>query len=463
MNSGKFLKVIFVDIFSLVIGLISSFFIPKMFSIEEYSIFRTFGLYISFAGMLHFGFSDGLYVKYGGLRESDINREQFKKYTSFFLVFISVISILIIGSSYFLSQNKIILYFAIYVLPYQIVLFFQMFYRAISEFNRYVVIQSAINVMNLVCILFVLFVGDNKQAENLIMLQLGIYYLVAVYLVIKFFKANRKIENSYSLKFQEIWKICSTGFIIMIANTISILLLSLDRWMIKLNFSYKVFAYYSFAVSILTLVSVLIGSITVILFPYISQKRDDYVLHQRIKDYVLIGASFVVTGFFILKYILDQFLPEYSYALDYTFILFLAIPYMSVINIVYSSLYKVQDKSQKYLRRTIEILIISLGMNVIALIIFKDAIAITVSTLISFIIWFIVSKRDFPFLVIKKGEGIFLLINILIMVLIKFSNISSVLSFILAIVLIVTNSWIFYRKTIMDLISLYSKKNKKYL
>ncbi|ARX69106.1 hypothetical protein CN912_21755 [Bacillus cereus] len=463
MNSGKFLKVIFVDIFSLVIGLISSFFIPKMFSIEEYSIFRTFGLYISFAGMLHFGFSDGLYVKYGGLRESDINREQFKKYTSFFLVFISVISILIIGSSYFLSQNKIILYFAIYVLPYQIVLFFQMFYRAISEFNRYVVIQSAINVMNLVCILFVLFVGDNKQAENLIMLQLGIYYLVAVYLVIKFFKANRKIENSYSLKFQEIWKICSTGFIIMIANTISILLLSLDRWMIKLNFSYKVFAYYSFAVSILTLVSVLIGSITVILFPYISQKRDDYVLHQRIKDYVLIGASFVVTGFFILKYILDQFLPEYSYALDYTFILFLAIPYMSVINIVYSSLYKVQDKSQKYLRRTIEILIISLGMNVIALIIFKDAIAITVSTLISFIIWFIVSKRDFPFLVIKKGEGIFLLINILIMVLIKFSNISSVLSFILAIVLIVTNSWIFYRKTIIDLISLYSKKNKKYL
>ena len=54
-----------------------------MFSIEEYSIFRTFGLYISFAGMLHFGFSDGLYVKYGGLRESDINREQFKKYTFF--------------------------------------------------------------------------------------------------------------------------------------------------------------------------------------------------------------------------------------------------------------------------------------------------------------------------------------------------------------------------------------------
>ena len=44
---------------------------------------------------------------------------------------------------------------------------------------------------------------------------------------------------------------------------------------------------------------------------------------------------------------------------------------MSVINIVYSSLYKVQDKSQKYLRRTIEILIISLGMNVIALIILR--------------------------------------------------------------------------------------------
>ncbi|MBJ8189865.1 hypothetical protein JDS79_23445 [Bacillus cereus] len=463
MNSGKFLKVIFVDIFSLVIGLITSFFIPKMFSIEEYSIFRTFGLYISFAGMLHFGFSDGLYVKYGGLRESDVNREQFKKYTSFFLVCISVVSILIIGSSYLLIQNKIILYFAIYVLPYQIVLFFQMFYRAISEFNRYVVIQSAINVMNLVCILFILFVADNKQAENLIMLQVGIYYLVALYLVIKFVKDNRKVENSYSLKLQEIWKICSTGFIIMIANTISILLLSLDRWMIKLNFSYKVFAYYSFAVSILTLVSVLIGSITVILFPYISQKRDDYGLHQRIKDYVLIGASFVVTGFFILKYILDQFLPEYSFALDYTFILFLAIPYMSVINIVYSSLYKVQDKSQKYLRRTIEILIISLGLNVIALVIFKDAIAITVSTLICFIIWFIVSKRDFPFLVIKKGEGMYLLINILIMVVIKGSSISSILSFILAILLIVINSWIFYREIIMDLINLCSRKNKKYL
>lgn len=463
MNSGKFLKVIFVDIFSLVIGLITSFFIPKVFSIEEYSVFRTFGLYISFAGMLHFGFSDGLYVKYGGLRESDVSREQFKKYTSFFLVFISMISIFIIGSSYLLIQNKIILYFAIYILPYQIVLFFQMFYRAISEFNKYVITQSAINVMNLVCILFIVFVADNKQAENLIILQVGIYYLVALYLVIKFVKGNRKIENSYNLKFQEIWKICSTGFIIMIANTISILLLSLDRWMIKLNFSYKVFAYYSFAVSILTLVSVLIGSITVILFPYISQKRDDYDLHQRIKDYVLIGASFVVTGFFILKYILDLFLPEYSSALDYTFILFLAIPYMSVINIVYSSLYKVQDKSQKYLRRTIEILIISLGLNVIALVIFKDAIAITVSTLISFMVWFVVSKRDFPFLVIKRKEVIFLLINILIMIVIKNINISSILSFVLAIFLIAINGWVFYREIIIDLVHLYSKKNKKYL
>lgn len=66
MNMRKALKVIFVEIITLVIGIISGFLLPKVLSVNGYVIIKTFSLYIAYSGMTHLGFSDGMYIVLGG-------------------------------------------------------------------------------------------------------------------------------------------------------------------------------------------------------------------------------------------------------------------------------------------------------------------------------------------------------------------------------------------------------------
>ncbi|MCK4240570.1 MAG: hypothetical protein KAX30_03035, partial [Candidatus Atribacteria bacterium] len=60
------IKILSSNLIRLIVGIVSGLLIPKFLGIENYAIYKTFGLYVGYVGILHFGFVDGLYIKYGG-------------------------------------------------------------------------------------------------------------------------------------------------------------------------------------------------------------------------------------------------------------------------------------------------------------------------------------------------------------------------------------------------------------
>lgn len=60
------LSVLIANIINLCFSLLSSFMLPKWLSVDTYALVKTFQLYASYAGLLHFGYVDGIYLKYGG-------------------------------------------------------------------------------------------------------------------------------------------------------------------------------------------------------------------------------------------------------------------------------------------------------------------------------------------------------------------------------------------------------------
>lgn len=54
------LKVLIANVVNLIIGLLSSFILPKFLSINSYAEIKTFQLYVSYIGLLHFGYVDAL-------------------------------------------------------------------------------------------------------------------------------------------------------------------------------------------------------------------------------------------------------------------------------------------------------------------------------------------------------------------------------------------------------------------
>ena len=69
-SEGTIKKIGFVA-FSNIIKLISSiliaFVIPNLLGLTNYGYYKVFVLYLTYIGLFHFGFIDGIYLKFGGL------------------------------------------------------------------------------------------------------------------------------------------------------------------------------------------------------------------------------------------------------------------------------------------------------------------------------------------------------------------------------------------------------------
>ena len=79
-----------------VINLITNFILPKFLSVETYADIKLYQLYITYVGILHFGFSDGMYLRLGGKKVNDINRKELISEFKTFKVFQTIIDIVAI-------------------------------------------------------------------------------------------------------------------------------------------------------------------------------------------------------------------------------------------------------------------------------------------------------------------------------------------------------------------------------
>ena len=93
---------------SILVSLVVVLILPKILEVEEYGYFQLFIFYASFVGFLHFGWSDGLYLRNGGLHYSDLNKQLINR--QFIMLFISQMIIATIITSaatlYFSEANR---------------------------------------------------------------------------------------------------------------------------------------------------------------------------------------------------------------------------------------------------------------------------------------------------------------------------------------------------------------------
>lgn len=66
------------NVINLIFNLITNFVLPKKLSIGSYADIKTYQLYVSYAGLFHFGFVDGMYIKYGGKNINSIDKRDLK-------------------------------------------------------------------------------------------------------------------------------------------------------------------------------------------------------------------------------------------------------------------------------------------------------------------------------------------------------------------------------------------------
>lgn len=316
------------NLLMLIVSMLTNLIIPKVIGISEFSYWQLYVLYVGYAGIFHFGWIDGIYLRIAGKKWD----ENLKKYLNFqfFLYLIMEIAIcvfflILLGVSKLEVNTKIVLiYSSIGMILYNCLSFYQLIFQAVNNIKEY---SRTIKIDRLVfmsLIVLFLFFG-NKNYTTLIGIDMISKLVVLLYLLVRSNKEKlvfRFDEFKYSVI--EGFTNIKAGISLLLSNLASTMVIGFSKWFAQFNWNLLVFGKVSFYLSILNLGIVFINSISIVFFPMIkNENKENY--SNMYKKYVIIISTFLYLSLlciYPLKYLIELWLPQYRASFIFLEILF---------------------------------------------------------------------------------------------------------------------------------------------
>lgn len=395
------LKVSASNIIVLFSGVLVGFLLPKIVGIVDYGYYKTYTLYATYVGMFHFGIIDGIYLKYGGENYEDLNRNEFCFYSRFFFFLESAISIImIVVSLFFISEEYKFIFtsLALYLFFHNVTSYYQIISQATSRFSELShrnIIQSSL-ISLVIVVLWI--VKDFYDVVITYKIYIMLYTLIVVILAVWYMVTYKAITfgSKNEKNYKNILIFIITGFPLMVANLCSSLLLTLDRQFVNILFDNITYASYAFAYNMLSLITTATTAIAMVIYPKLKRSNEEELgsqyplLMSAISSLLFLG----LTIYFPLNEFVNWFLPQFKSSLLIFRIIFPGLVFSSAITIVMHNYYKTLGISFKFFTMSLIALFISILSNYIAYIIFHTTSSISIASVITMLIWYVLVERS---------------------------------------------------------------------
>jgi len=436
--------------FALMSGIVTSFLIPKFLGIEQYSMLKTYTFFANYIPVLQLGIADGMYLKYGGVEYTSIDRRKLKTELVFLTILQAAFSLILLIFSLSINDQAVLLV-SVSVVPSNIINVFRLLFQATGRFRQYsrvLLLDSILRVISTVILIFVFQV----TIAFFFMISLTLIQCVVALVILANAIDIFSVPRFEKLLSAERFDLIRSGLPIMLGNLSSMLFYSLDRWFVKILLRVEDFAYYSFAVSMMSMILILVESVSATFYPMLSRRYTEISLLRTLKTYLLILGTFAGTAYFGFDLIVNWILTDYLPSLDVIAILFAGFPAIAVIKAIYVNTYKAQKVEKKYFLTVLGMLVASFGLNALAVIINKSNWSIAAATTIAFYFWFFFSSKDFKGTETNPREMAYLLAFLIV-----FFSTTRLLPWWLGLPLYLASilgiTLLFYKKEFMDLSS----------
>ena len=391
-NLKKGIVYVFIANFiNLIISLFSGFVLPKFLNIETYASIKLFQLYISYIGLVSFGFADGMYLRLGGKELEKLDKEELLSELKTFKCFQYIVALVCIIVAAML-KNEILFFCSLVIVPINVSGYLRNFYNAVGMFEKYSKYTNFNTLMIFVinCIL-VFCIKTNYHV-------IFILSYIIVYFIYWFIIENETIKiigrKTVCFNISYLINDIKTGIMLLLGNFCNVIFTGIDRLFVQ-NFLGNIkFAYYSFAVSVENLLNIFIAPISTVMYNYFCNNQEEEKI-LLIKKYILIFSTLLITVFYPVKFVIDLWLDKYLESLSVLAILFSAQLFSIMIKCVHVNLYKATKSQKKYSIIMGSVIVLAIVLNVILFKLFGNSQAIAVATLIVNIIWFIIGEIDF--------------------------------------------------------------------
>lgn len=406
------LHIIISNILYLLLVAGNNFLLPKFTSVEIYAAVKEYTLYITTYGtILTFGYTNGMYIHYGGKDISQLNQKDVGMNVFSFFCMMLPITIGITLYGVFL-HNFILSVLGIGLLSTNLGAYYRLFYQATGDFKSYGVALNASRFLTLGINVLLIFVF--KATDKI--LYVGVSPLIgittAIYLTLVL---NKRINFVKELKFSPyaVKENVKDGFILMLGDFVTKFFSSIDKWFVKYLMDTFYFAMYSFAVSMENLVNTFMTPVTLSMYNFFCKKPTIDKIRQM-KDLSTIYSFVIIASAFPCKWILEHLLQNYISSSEVIFLLFAAQGLSTVIRGIYVNKYKADGTQNKYLRQMIAMLILAGILNGAFYIINHSMIAIALATLATNIVWLVLCEIQNADLRYNTKTALFVIIMLVV-------------------------------------------------
>ena len=465
-DSKQFKKDLLLVVFSNVIVLLSSiitgFIIPKILGVTEYGFYKIFTLYLGYAPLLHLGFVDGILLQFAGKKFDELDKHCFRTYTKFFMtfqllmsLFICLIAIIIAPISY----RYIIILLALDVLMVNYTAYYQYISQSTMRFKELSIRKILLASFKLILVALLLFI--NRYVDiNVLTANIYISGLVLIDILLTFWYIRTYSDitigpsTPLSQCRTDISSFFKNGIILTISFQASHIIFSLDRQFVSILFSTETYGVYSFAYNLISIVTTVVGAVSLVLFPRLKQLDTKSIINTfttSMSSISIVSFSALV-GYQPLCLLIKQFLPEYNHSLSYLIIIFPGLALSSCINVIMLTYYKALNAHVKYFKVCCFILFISFLLNYGAYKMFGTPESISIASILTLILWYLSCEYYFIKTYAIRWKKNFVYIVILMTVFYSLSLTESMLL-----------SWLVYSSVFLVLTVLFYRNEVKAL
>lgn len=384
-------------------GIVVGFLIPKILSVYGYGMYKTFTLYTTYIGFFSLGIIDGIVLDYGGYNYDQLNQERFRSFFKWYLAVHLVGFFFLVATSIFVENPEIkfiIIFLGLDMIAINITGYYQQISQFTQRFREYSVrkiLQSLSNILIVLC-LFAIYRCGNAVGYHVYIIAI---VLVNCILTLWYVFTYRQITFGKSLAMREtkaeLLHLIKIGFPLLFANLCATLILTLDRQFVNIFFDTATYAVYAFAYNMLSLVTVATSAIALVLYPTLKRTTQETMAkkYPQLVAIMLLSVFAANALYFPLSWFVQWFLPKYESSLHIFRIIFPGLSISSAITVVMHNYYKVLGENFRYFVKSIVVLIISAIANWIAYVVFHTTESISIASIITMIIWYLVIEQYF--------------------------------------------------------------------
>ena len=365
------------NLITLIVSTLVTLIVPRLIGVQDYGYWQLYMFYSSYVGFFHFGWNDGIYLRYGGDTYESLDKPRF--FSQFIQLFslqaVFAIIIMIAAGIFADGPDRTFIFrmIAIDMVILNVRYMFLFTLQATNKINKYAGIMVLDRILFIATVLGLLLVGSRDYhlmiAADILSKAISLIY--GMYVCREF--VFKKLSH-FTLDLKETIENISVGIKLMLANLASKTIIGIVRFGIERQWDVETFGKVSLTLSISHFMMVFITGIGVVVYPILRRTSQAKLprIYTLMRNFLMLTTLSFLIFYYPARLILSAWLPQYAEALLYMALLFPMVIYEGRITLLINTYLKTLRYEKVMLRINVVTVIISTLVTVLTTVVLHN-------------------------------------------------------------------------------------------